>query len=1096
MAQAVARRRIPEGEAMDQRGGSPVLSRPRLEAMLDQALSHRLALVVADAGFGKTTLLASWAYGINAVIHDVTATDRDLARFVRHVVDALRLRVPELPYVLTTAVESGQPSDTGGEAGDRPEAMAELLGRALEQHMLRDAALVLDNVHQLGDGAAARFLAGLVRHAPPLLHLVLAGRTAPPMPTDRLRARGDVVELHGADLDFTRDEVAELLSDVVGDGAATLAGAVHATTAGWPVAVRLCAEALREVPPADRARHLAALTGGAGRITRLAGTLYQQEPPELKQLLATVALFDEVTVELLEALGLPAAEAISAMLLRGLYLEPGGSGAGWYRLHAITAETVFRHGPALDGRAPGLQAAAASWFVAHGLPHAALRTLVNADRHDEVVTLLADAGPQLLAYGHADEVVRAISQLPDALRDRTVERLAGEAYQLRGDAAQALKCYARAAPVDGPLDPGLAWRTGLIHYLRGELDEALAAYQRGDAGEAPTRDGALLLAWTASCHWMRGEPDECGRLVTRALRTATEVDDAQALAAAHTVLAMLAAYEGDRRSCGAHYLKALQYAERAGDVQQLVRIRCNRGSHHLEEGDYLEALAELDIAIRLADLSGFAAIGALALTNRGEVQLALGRLEEAQRDLEAAVAAFDELGSGLIANPLHRLATLRADRGETVAARAAYEQAIQRAERAGDVQALSPALAGLARLLAGEEPELATELAERALATGTGISEVSALLAAGWVALSHGDRTTARRYAGAAAETGRARRSQPGVAEAATLLAAAADPDEALALAERAVALWTSQGDPLGHAQAELVRARHLDEAAARTTIEGVRERMRAIGCRRLDAAAEAALARLAPVPTSTVRIETLGGFRLLRDGQVVPTSAWRSRKARELVKILVSRRGRPISIGQLVELLWPGEEPRAVSNRLNVLMSTVRSLLDPERRLGTDGFLSHDTDSVRLRLDRVEVDVEGFLADASAGLRLLRDGRTADGLQRLARAEAAYVGEFCEEDPYADWAVPLREEARTTYREVASRLARHARDQGDADAAVRLLLRILERDPYDEQSHLRLMAVLTDSGRHGDARRHYRGYCARMAELGVEAAPFLAALA
>ncbi|MGH3648565.1 MAG: AfsR/SARP family transcriptional regulator, partial [Micromonosporaceae bacterium] len=255
---------------------------------------------------------------------------------------------------------------------------------------------------------------------------------------------------------------------------------------------------------------------------------------------------------------------------------------------------------------------------------------------------------------------------------------------------------------------------------------------------------------------------------------------------------------------------------------------------------------------------------------------------------------------------------------------------------------------------------------------------------------------------------------------------------------------------------------------------------------------AETALARLAPTPRHPVRIETMGGFRVIRDGQVVPQAAWKSHKARDLVKILVSRRGRPISIDQLVELLWPGEEPRSVSNRLNVLMSTVRSLLDPDRRYGSDGLLSHDTDSVQLRLTELDVDIESFLADATAGNRLLREGRTEEGLQRLARAEAAYVGEFCETDPYADWAVPLREEARTTYREVASRLAQHALRHEDPDAAVRLLLRILERDPYDEHSHLRLMAVLTDSGRHGDARRHYRGYCARMDELGVEAAPFL----
>ncbi|HEX6076277.1 MAG TPA: BTAD domain-containing putative transcriptional regulator [Micromonosporaceae bacterium] len=1074
---------------------SQMVPRRGLEARLDEALGHRLALVVADAGFGKTTLLASWAAGINAVIHDVTPTDDDLSRFVRHVVDALRLRVPALPGEL--AVTGGhQPEGTDHQA--RPEAAAEVLGGALEQHVVRDVALVLDNVHLLSDGPSLRFLASLVRHAPPLLHIVLAGRAAPAIPVDRLRARGDVVALHGAELAFTVDEVADLLTVVAGPDAAVLAPSVHAATAGWPAAVRLAAESLREVPTARRPAHVARLGSGHGEISRLAGEIYQQEPESVKRLLVTTALFDEVSVELLEALGIEAREPIAALDRRGLFLEPGSWGPGWYRLHAIATDPVARHGPALDGQLTRLRLAAATWFMTNGLPHAALRQLLVSERYDDVVALLTGSSSYLLGNGHADEVLHAVARLPEAVRDRSVERLAGEAYQLRGEWQRALECYERAAPDAGPLEPGLAWRMGLIHYLRGDLTAALAMYRRAETGEAEPgcRDTALLLSWTASCHWMRGDPDACRPLAVRALRIATRTDDAQALAAAHTVLAMLAAYEGDRRANGAHYLKALRYAERAQDVLQMVRIRCNRGSHYLEEGAYPEALAELDVAIRLADLSGFTAFGALALTNRGEARLGLGRLEEARHDFEAAVAAFEDLGSALVANPLHRLGALRALRGEAGAARRAFETAIRYAERAGDAQALAPALAGLARLLADEEPELAADLADRAVASGAGISAVTALLAAGTVALSRGDHGAVRRHADAAAEVAEARRDRAGLAEAVALRAAATeDPREALALADQAVALWRATADPVGLAQAELVRAERLDPASARAVVEAVRTRMRALGCRKLDTRAEVALNRRWPGTEPSVRIETLGGFRLLRSGVVVPSSAWKSRKARDLVKILLSRRGRPICQERLAEILWPGAPPAAVANRLYVLVSTVRSLFDPERVLGTSGFLATDAETIRLVMDRLDVDVERFLGDATAGVRMLREDRPAEGMERLVAAEAGYAGDFLEEDPYAEWAAALREEARATYREVAARLARHARDRGDPDSAVRYLLRILERDPYDEQSHLDLVSVLSGSGRHGAARRHYRSYCARMAELGVEATPFPQAL-
>lgn len=1060
--------------------------------MLDLALGHRLALVVADAGFGKTTLLTSWSSGINAVLHDVSQADADLSRFAKNVVDALRLRVPELSQDLAGAVDSGHPPDTSGEQRARPDAIAEMLGGALERHLRRDAVLVLDNAHLLSDGASLRFLAGLIRNAPPLLHLVVASRTALPVPVDRLRDRGEVLEIHGADLDFVAEEVADLLTAVLGAGAADLAEAVHQATAGWPSAVRLATEALRDVPAAKRAAYVAGLAGEHGRITELAGTIYRNEPPEAKRLLAVVALFDEVTVALLEGLGIDAAEPVSALLRRGLFLEPGSSGSGWFRLHAIAGDAVARHGPLPEAEACRLRVAAAKWFAANNLPYAALRALGDAGQHADVAELLVRSGQQLMNHGHADAVVLAVASLPPGMRDAALERLAGEAYQLRGEWDQALACYARAAPAEGSLDAGLAWRMGLIRYLRGELVEANEIYLRASIDDRPTRDVALLLAWQASGYWMRGDGESCGRLVVQAMRAATEVDDPQALAAAHTVLAMLAALEGDRRANDAHYLKALQYAERAGDILQMVRIHNNRGSRHLEEGSYLEALAELDIAIRLADLSGFAAFGALALCNRGEAQLGLGRLEEAQGDFIASVSAFERLGSGLVANPLEKLATLHYLRGELAAARDAFERAAKQAEDEGDVQALVPALVGLALLLAAEDVELATELAERAVAVGTGIDLARAVLAAGSVALAAGDRASAVEHAQRAASIAADRRDLPAQAEAAALEAAATESDrQALLHADRSLRLWDRVGDPIGRAAAEIVRAERLEEAAARPALEAVRARMRAIGCRLLDVRAAGVLARLSPGSAPTVRIETLGGFRVVRDGHVVSGTAWKSRKARDLLKVMISRRGRPITHEQLMDMLWPGEDPSAIGNRFNVLVSTARAVLDPDRRLSTEGLLINEGDALRLDLEPLEVDVECFLDDAATGFRLIREGRDTEGIERLLRAEARYAGDFLEEDLYSDWAAPLREEARVTYRQVSARLARHARARGDADGAVRYLLRGLERDPYDESTHLELVSVLSASGRHGDARRYYRSYGSRMEELGIEAAPF-----
>jgi DNA-binding SARP family transcriptional activator len=165
--------------------------------------------------------------------------------------------------------------------------------------------------------------------------------------------------------------------------------------------------------------------------------------------------------------------------------------------------------------------------------------------------------------------------------------------------------------------------------------------------------------------------------------------------------------------------------------------------------------------------------------------------------------------------------------------------------------------------------------------------------------------------------------------------------------------------------------------------------------------------------------------------------------------------------------------------------------VLDPDKRHQPDDLVASDRETIRLCLDRVGVDVEEFFENADVGLGMQAEGRFTTAREHLVAAERAYEGDFLEEDAFDDWAVAPREEARTSYVVVARALAEGAAAASDYDAAVRYFLRILERDPYDEQAHLGLVRAFAGAGRHGEARRAYRGYCARMDELGVEPAVF-----
>jgi DNA-binding SARP family transcriptional activator len=239
---------------------------------------------------------------------------------------------------------------------------------------------------------------------------------------------------------------------------------------------------------------------------------------------------------------------------------------------------------------------------------------------------------------------------------------------------------------------------------------------------------------------------------------------------------------------------------------------------------------------------------------------------------------------------------------------------------------------------------------------------------------------------------------------------------------------------------------------------------------------------RQADPEQAPVVIRTLGGFHVERAGRPVPASEWRSKKARVLLKLLVANRGRPVHRERLIETLWPGDTSANLANRLAVAVSTLRAVLDPEKRRAGDHYVAGDAETVRLDLGKVSVDVEEFLRAAETSL--------AQGGAALAAAEELYQGDFLEADIHAEWSQALRDRARAAYLAVLRAQAVDEVRRGP-DAAVAAQLKILEVDPWDEDAHREIVAALTSAGRHGEARQAYRRYRARMHELGLTPEPY-----
>uniref|UniRef100_UPI0013C3722F tetratricopeptide repeat protein n=1 Tax=Allorhizocola rhizosphaerae TaxID=1872709 RepID=UPI0013C3722F len=529
--------------------------------------------------------------------------------------------------------------------------------------------------------------------------------------------------------------------------AAALAGRLHELTCGWPALVRLLIDddlASPGAPGTPIAEYLNAEV--LGDLTEAA-----------RRLFADTAHLGSVSADLATGLGHRRPEAVIGELARLGLLHPATPGHVWYQPVPVAA-TVARN--VLKRRR--VLATAAAWHLRHDRPADALRLHLAAGDHAACVSLLNGQGPLMLAGGAAADVVSAIRRLPPEHCDEQTDLLLAEALQMTGDSAGATAVYEKLAAGRDRLPAALAWRFGVAVYLWGNPRDAIGVFGRGVLGDETTADEATLLAWMAAAHRLAGDLDKCQDHAMRAHRAATASGSARAAVSAHVALALCADLAGDPAALQAHYAQALALAEPAGDVVQAIRIRANLAVALEREARYTDALEMVRPAVALAERAGHGSLLAMARNNEATLLHRLGRLDEAAGMYRQSIEAYQRINSLKVAYPLGGLGDLLRERGRHSEARAAYEESLKASTAHGNRQGMVPALCGLARTVAADDPELAESLAERALSHASGPVMTVALLAGGYAALGRGDAAEARRLALAAADSAGQHRDRAG----------------------------------------------------------------------------------------------------------------------------------------------------------------------------------------------------------------------------------------------------------------------------------------------------------------------------------------------
>jgi LuxR family transcriptional regulator, maltose regulon positive regulatory protein len=640
------------------------VERKRLHDLLRQGCSLPLTLVVAPAGWGKSTLVAEWLAhdGITAGWVSLDGGDNDPVRFWR--------------YLLLAAAQTG--SAAAAEALRRLDAagsdlLRDVLPAFVNALVSADAplVLVLDDYHLVTSAQVHTSVAMLLDRSPPQLHLMLITRSDPALPLSRLRVHGELAELRAEDLRFSSAEALDFFSDRLGPQLSEQdVLRLLARTEGWAAGLQLASLRLRG--RTDPAAFIERFTGADWHIVSYLGEeVLASQPPRVREFLLVTSVLNRMCAPLCDALTGRAdgAELINEIYRANLFLIPLDDEHRWFRYHHLFGG-LLRHELAHTSpeRPAILHRRAARWY----------------EEHDDAIE----------AIGHA------IASVDDALSSRLVA-----AHWLRTfntGQLETVRMWLDALPAelvatDASLAAArvlLALDTGHLEEVSGALDTAEASspantrlkflralhmYKTGNVGGAaallreisPSADDAFIatvhrLILGVTLTWL-GDADRAWELLVEAVRRADDDDNRLAYMCAEGYQALLAVNRGD-----------LALADSlAGDAESAVGQTLSE-SHFIA---MFPALARGRLELRRADWAGawHAAMTAVERGRRGagQVELAAALLTAAAAGriyLDAASDRAADVHPGALMSEARGILRHCADPGPVVTKWLAEEQ--------------------------------------------------------------------------------------------------------------------------------------------------------------------------------------------------------------------------------------------------------------------------------------------------------------------------------------------------------------------------------------------------------------------------------------
>ena len=1054
------------------------LARDRLLDWLHAKIHSRVVLILADAGYGKTTLLADFARRtrLRSLWYRLDDDDLDWTSLLHHLVAAGREHDPGFaPATLSMLSETGI-------GGPSREAVLDVFIRELPTIAPNGAILILDDFHLVDEAQDARFVVReLVARAPERLSIVIASRRGPAIPLARLRANGEVAELGTDDLRFDVAETARLFTETYGRILdPDVLEDVARRTEGWAASLQLVQAALRDRTPAEIRRFVRSLSGADQELyDYLAEEVVGDLPNDLQRFLMQTSILQAVTPDLASVVtGLeePDVSRLTAAAERLTLLgRRAGGPRTQLRYHPLVRE--FLESRLRRDVGAGVVRSLherVGRYAEDGDWRTAAHHYSEADDRQQVYLVIDAAAQEIVARGEYSLTESYLPAVDDPIERASFEVLRSRSAFKRGEVAGAMSHARRAIGLD-PFSSIALVNLASLAYNVGDFDLSMEMSRR--LSETATDAGlraiasALVAILEDSLDGNIADLLELLRKLAEVQHEASEThfegitqlnlanglraygDIAGMLEAATTSIDLLESSSAGSELASAHAARGWALTFLYGiDVARDEFGLAMRESNPILRVDTLGEVADAELwfgsaALATDHLEQVAAMGDAAAWARVQTDAILasmalrgGRLDEARRLLDGV--------------PLDARCSSTAHKARLLAIRAHLEVAEGSASAASSIP--------VASAQAGNQE------------AGLWSTFVRALQAI------HGGTREFRRLVRTASPEVLATLSM--VAELVVTRLDDLEPDEMTVLQSEAEKRPERWRDPLRRAVEEgftrsVAAARLLESVGSKEDIARLRQFARTRRGSPEASIGKSLARRLAP----RVVVEDQGRTSItVGEGSIEGSSI--RRKVLGLLCYLVSRPRFAATRDEVLDALWPDFDPADALNSLNQTVYFLRRVFEPRFQEDlSPGYLNHEGDLV-------------WFDQALVGSRsqrcwdLIRSMPVNPTSASVAELSHAYLGPFALDFAYEEWATAYRSNLQSSYLQIVEKSVYSDIESGHFDRGILLARRALDACPEADSIELSLLRLYKLSGSHAAAAEQYSHYSVWVRDtLGIE---------